>query len=250
MSGIAGISRGGQASLVKNMLEKMAYRGHGQPHIIERQNITLGVIRNSPETIKHPSMIPERAVWDGPRPPLPFEDQIRLARGAFSLASANHAGLLLARDALGIRPLYYSHTADGALCFASEVKAILDLTRKIHEFRPGYWLGADEIPHRFYDPAIAPPEDLPIASLAKRLNILLEQAVLRQIDGPVMGSWLSGGLDSSAIAALVRPHLDQLHTIAGGMDGAPDLEYARHVAEFLIADHHDVIVTRPGLLKV
>jgi asparagine synthase (glutamine-hydrolysing) len=56
-------------------------------------------------------------------------------------------------------------------------------------------------------------------------------------------------LDSSAMAALARPHLDTLHTFAGGLDGAPDLEYAHQVAEYLHTDHHEVIVSIPGLHK-
>lgn len=249
MSGIVGIAHQGETSLVKRMLEKIAYRGHGRPHIVERQGVTLGMISNSPASVKQPLSFPHQAVWDDPRPPLPFGDQLRLARGAFSLATARHNKLFLARDALGVRPLYYGRTSNGALCFASEVKALLEATRKIREFPPGYWVDSDDIPHRFYDLRIVPLDDQPIESLAPRLHLLLEQAVLRQVDSSVMGSWLSGGLDSSAIAALVRPHLDTLHTFAGGLEGAPDLEYARRVAEFLKAEHHEVIVALPGLLK-
>ena len=111
-------------------------------------------------------------------------------------------------------------------------------------------MDSEDIPHQYYDLNIVPADDQPVESSASHLHLLLEQAVLRRIDGPVMGCWLSGGLDSSAIAALARPHLDTLHTFAGGLYGAPDLEFASQVAEFLQTDHHDVIVTVPGLLKV
>jgi asparagine synthase (glutamine-hydrolysing) len=181
---------------------------------------------------------------------LPIAEQIRLARGAFSLASTNHrSGLFLARDALGVRPLYYGRASNGALCFASEVKALLEATTRVYEFPPGYWVDSEDHPHQFYTLNVLPPEDLPLESLATRLHLLLEQAVMRRIDGPVMGCWLSGGLDSSAMAALARPHLDTLHTFAGGLDGAPDLEYACQVAEYLHTDHHEVIVSVPGLRK-
>ncbi len=250
MSGIVGIAHPGEVSLVKRMLEKIVHRGHGEPQILERQGITLGMLTNSPLSVKLPPSFSALAVWDGPCPPLPFGDQLYLARGAFSLAAANDTGLFLARDALGIRPLYYGRTNGGALCFASEVKALLEATRKINEFPPGYWVDSEGLPHRFYDLQATRPEDRPVEVLASRLRLLLEQAVLRQIDSPVMGSWLSGGLDSSAIAALARPHLEQLHTFAGGLVGAPDLEYARRVADFLKADHHEVILTIPDLLKI
>jgi asparagine synthase (glutamine-hydrolysing) len=250
MSGIAGIAHRGEIPLVTKMLEKMAYRGHGLPYIVERENVTLGMVSNSPDSIMPPPSYLDRAAWDGPHPPLPIAGQVRLARGAFALASGNYNGLFLARDPLGVRPLYYGRTNDGALCFASEVKALLEATRSVHEFPPGYWVDSEEIPYQFYGLHVEPPDDLPADILASRLRLLLEQAVLRRIDSKVMGSWLSGGLDSSAMAALARPHLEKLHTFAGGLDGAPDLEYARRAANFLHSEHHEVIVSLSALLKV
>jgi asparagine synthetase B (glutamine-hydrolysing) len=79
---------------------------------------------------------------------------------------------------------------------------LLEATRKVYEFPPGYWVDSENIPHLFYSLNIIPPDDQPVESLASHLHLLLEQAVLRRIDGPVMGCWLSGGLDSSAMAAL------------------------------------------------
>jgi asparagine synthase (glutamine-hydrolysing) len=249
MSGIAGVAHQGESALVTRMLEKIKFRGRGQPRIVERPGATLGMVANTPDSVKPPSSYFHRAVWDGPRPPLPMEEQVRQARNAFSLASGNYNGIFLARDALGIRPLYYGRTANGTLCFASEVKALLVATDKVHEFQPGYWVDNENIPHQFFSLQVAPPVDLPMDALVQRLHLLLEQAVLRRIDGLVMGCWLSGGLDSSAVAALVRPHVDKLHTFAGGLDGAPDLQYAAEVAEFLHTDHHEVLVSLQGLLK-
>jgi asparagine synthase (glutamine-hydrolysing) len=84
--------------------------------------------------------------------------------------------------------------------------------------------------------------------VASNLRLLLEQSVTRRINDREMGCWLSGGLDSSAMAALVRPHVERLHTFGGGLDGAPDLEYARKVAEFLNTEHHEIILTLDDLL--
>jgi asparagine synthase (glutamine-hydrolysing) len=63
-----------------------------------------------------------------------------------------------------------------------------------------------------------------------------------------MGCWLSGGLDSSALTALARPHVPELHTFAAGLASAPDLRFARKIADHLDADHHEVIVTLEELL--
>lgn len=65
-----------------------------------------------------------------------------------------------------------------------------------------------------------------------------------------MGSWLSGGLDSSTLAALMRPHVRTLHTFAAGLEGAPDLEFAREVAAYIHSDHHEVILTLDSMLEV
>lgn len=250
MSAIAGISRQGQPDLVKKMLKKMDYRGRAHPIIIEHQDVTLGMVANHPESIRNPTSFPNQAVWDGPRPPLPIAEQVRQASSAFSLAAGTSDGIFLSRDALGIRPLYCGRTHEGAFCFASEVKALLEVTRTIQEFPPGSWLDSEHVLHSFYELKAVSPMDQPANVLASQLRLLLEQAALRRIDGPVMGSWLSGGLDSSAIAALVRPHVQTLHTFAGGMTGAPDLKYARQMAEFLHTEHHELIMTIQDFLKV
>ena len=172
MAGIAGIAikdksglvnrmldrtREGETALVTRMLKKIAHRGHGRPRILERKGVTLGVVTNSPASIKQPISFPNRAVWDGPRRPLPIAEQLRLAHGAFSLASVNYNGLFLARDPLGIRPLYYGRTNKGDLCFASEVKALLEATHKVYEFQPGYWVDSEDLPHQFYSLNLSPP---------------------------------------------------------------------------------------------
>jgi asparagine synthase (glutamine-hydrolysing) len=86
--------------------------------------------------------------------------------------------------------------------------------------------------------------------IASELRLRLEQAVCKRVDNEVMGCWLSGGLDSSAMAALARPHVQELHTFSAGLAGAPDLEFARQVAEFLNAEYHEVCVTLDEILAV
>jgi asparagine synthase (glutamine-hydrolysing) len=250
MSGIAGVARKGETALVTKMLEKIKHRGRSAPEIITGHMTTFGRVSNHPETIKMPPSFHGQAVWDGPRPPLPIESQFQLARGAFSLAAENEKGILLARDGLGIRPLYYGRTGEGTLCFASEVKGLMEATRKIHEFPPGYWVDSDGNLHKFYALSMSREDDTPVEVLAAKLRLMLEQAVIRRIDSTSMGCWLSGGVDSSAMAALVRPHVESLHTFAGGLEGASDLDYARQVAKFIQSEHHEVIVDLPGILKV
>jgi asparagine synthase (glutamine-hydrolysing) len=72
--------------------------------------------------------------------------------------------------------------------------------------------------------------------------------VERHLDNGEVGAWLSGGLDSSAMAALARPHVDRLHTFAVGVDGAPDLMFAAEVAAFIGSHHHEAVVTFAQML--
>ena len=85
---------------------------------------------------------------------------------------------------------------------------------------------------------------------ARELLNVLTLAVSRRITTDTMGSWLSGGLDSSAIAAVARPWLRRLHTFAGGLPGAPDLAAAREAARHIGSEHQEVVVQFSDLLRV
>jgi asparagine synthase (glutamine-hydrolysing) len=84
--------------------------------------------------------------------------------------------------------------------------------------------------------------------IAAELRRRLATAVQKRVGNGDLGSWLSGGLDSSALAALARPHVHQLHTFVAGLPGAPDLEHARQVAGFIGSQHHEVVVDFDKLL--
>ncbi len=250
MAGIVGITAMHKKSEVARMLGKIAYRGKKEQKIIEGASTTLGAVwGESEERITPPSMR-RGAVWDAEFPPLPDPGALPAHHEAFALACDLPQGFFLARDALGVRPLYYGKTGDGATCFASEVKALLEVTRDIHEFPNGCWMDKNTFPRPFYRIEVQPPLEEDYPTLAAALRLRLEQAVCRRIHAETLGCWLSGGLDSSVLAALVRPHVRQMHTFAGGLAGAPDLEYARRMADFLKAEHHEVIVTLNGLLNV
>jgi asparagine synthase (glutamine-hydrolysing) len=191
--------------------------------------------------------------------------------------------LLIARDHMGVKPLYYAATAAGLL-FGSEIKALLEdrsLPREIdpitlhntlaylwspaprtmlaavRKLEPGSaMLVADGriLRHwHFWDiPAAGVRSDAPAADVARELTGHLRTAVARQLvaDVPV-GAFLSGGLDSSAIVAMMRDTMPgeriQCFTISiageGDIEGNPnDLPYARQVAKHLDVDLHEVSV--------
>lgn len=231
------------------MLKRMTHRGKAGSKIIESHGATLGAVWPEVQVVPTSPTLRQRAVWDGCRPPLPEPTALGHEREPFALAATKRNGMFLARDPLGVRPLYYGRTDDGALCFASEVKGLLQVTQDVREFPPGSWYDAQNGDVKAFStvkqrPTLNQNPD----EIASGLRLRLEQAVCNQVDGDVMGCWLSGGLDSSSLAALARPHVRRLHTFAGGIPGAPDLAFAQQVADFLGAEHHQVIVTLDDLL--
>jgi asparagine synthase (glutamine-hydrolysing) len=164
--------------------------------------------------------------------------------GMFALALAGPHGLLLARDTLGIKPLYYGRKGD-TFYAASELKAFPAMD-ELRMLPAGHAMFAGGQPWRFARPFPPHPSLItpPLPEVLREIRMRLEQAVVKRLmsDVPV-GVYLSGGLDSSLIAAMMRPHTVQLHSFTAGMEGAPDLEAAREIARFLDTEHHELIYT-------
>ena len=187
-----------------------------------------------------------------------FEDQgpssVRLLDGMFAFAISNGESLFLARDPIGIKPLYYGirgeSTPDQVICFASELKALVDKADVVKEFPPGtcYISGTGFKP--YYVVPELKPRDLPAERLRESLRETLEEAVVKRLMSDVpLGAFLSGGLDSSIIAAIVRKHMGILHTFAVGIEGSRDLEAARIVARHIESIHHEYVYTAEEVLE-
>ncbi|MCL6588883.1 MAG: asparagine synthase B [Firmicutes bacterium] len=165
--------------------------------------------------------------------------------GMFALAIASPQGLVMARDPVGIKPLYYQEVYNN-LYFASEIKAFIKSQTPITEFPPGHIYTTDggyqayfEIP-RDYETNIKWEESLRV------LQHKLKQAVQKRLMSDVpLGSFLSGGLDSCLITALIKQDMDELHTFSVSMEQSNDRDYALLAAKYLGTIHHEYILS-PG----
>lgn len=249
MAGIAGIASEGKAAQIKQMLDRISHRGESGSKIIESHGSTLGAVWLEAEAEPAPSMLRQQAVWDGSRPPLPEQAALERERDPFALTAATSEGMLLARDPLGVCPLYYGRTHEGDICFASEVKALLELADHIREFPPGTWYDDQEGFQTYFEVQPEPDLSQDPERVASQLRLRLEQAIYRRADEDPIGCWVSGNLTSSALAALARPHVKELHTFAVGTPGTPDLDYASGVAALLNTQHHEITVTLDEVLE-
>jgi asparagine synthase (glutamine-hydrolysing) len=159
--------------------------------------------------------------------------------GVFTCAVLDGQDLLLARDSVGVRPLYLGKTASGDTCFASEMKGLVGVAEEIHELRPNTTFStkrgiAGVVSHL---PDVKIPDQAEQAAAALR-DCMLKSVERRLDDGAVGACLLSGGLDSSIIAAAVKHLGANMPTVTVGMEGAPDIENARIVAEHLGMEHH------------
>ncbi len=228
MSGIAGIARAGQTEQVSLMLDRLSHRGKHWCEIRDVEGTTLGGLGSKIQQADLKEL-PKGLVRD------------QASAGHFAQAEARNGGFELRRDRLGVRPLYYGWTSDGAFCFASEVKGLLPVTRDIHEMPPGYSFDGVEMKKQS-EVTLQPELNESAETIARELRKRLEASVQARIGDGDIGSWLSGGLDSSVMVALARPRVNKLHTFAAGMAGAPDLEFARIAANFLGTEHHERVI--------
>lgn len=234
MAGIAGIAHPGKQKEVEHMLDKLAHRGHSR-QIVESDTATLGLV--CPQHQSAALLELQRSSTAGDI----------AGEGHFALAQGGH--VLLKRDPLGIAPLYYGWTEDGLLCFASEIKGLLGVTRNLYELPPGHSFDGQYLEENFRlnkQPVLRHSPE----TIARELRRRLEHVVEKKASGEKVGAWLSGGLDSSALAALASRYVQPLHTFTAGLAGAPDVMFAEVVAGFIRSAHHVRTVQMEDMLAV
>lgn len=179
---------------------------------------------------------------------------------AFALYDVERDEYLIARDPIGVIPLYYGYDKEGRLYVASELKALEGQCDSYSVFPPGHVLTkCDAKPRRYYERdwfSYDNVKDNPAS--VDELREALEASVRRQMMSDVpYGVLLSGGLDSSIISAVAQKYAGnrvetggkeaawwpRLHSFAVGLRGAPDLLKARLVAERIGTVHHEINYT-------
>ncbi|MDE3072797.1 MAG: asparagine synthase B, partial [Pseudomonadota bacterium] len=179
---------------------------------------------------------------------------------AFALWDGAAKRYLIARDPIGVCPLYWGHDAQGRLCVASEMKALVGVCADVTPFPPGhvYDSASGELRRYYRKPWRDYGHTRGQAVGKAALHDAFEQAVHRQLMTDVpYGVLLSGGLDSSLVAAcaarFARERVEdddrseawwpRLHSFAIGLDGSPDLAAARVAADALGTVHHGFVYT-------
>ena len=176
---------------------------------------------------------------------------------AFALYDVEKDEYLIARDHMGIIPLYMGWDKNGTFYVASELKALEGICTKIELFPPGHYLSSKEgelktwYTRDWKDYNTVKDNETSIQEIRQALD----EAVKRQLMSDVpYGVLLSGGLDSSITSALAKKYADKrietgdrenawyprLHSFAVGLEGSPDLAAAKKVAKHLDTVHHEI----------
>ena len=170
---------------------------------------------------------------------------LNLLDGIFALAVSNGDDFLLARDSFGLKPLYYGEHPDGLL-FASELKALAPFCRQVHLFPPGNYYTPTEgfVPYFEFERDILQKEAWPAGpqEAAGLIRTLLKEAVarrLRVLSPRSPAVLLSGGLDSSCVAAVTAAQAGKIQTFSVGYRNSRDLRFAREVAAWLGTEHYE-----------
>ena len=198
---------------------------------------------------------------------------------AFAIWDQHKQELFIARDRLGVKPLYYVHRDDGSLFFGSEIKTVLEagavraeinypvfsdylanhapsgeetLFRGVKRLLPGHvltWRDGEVTIRRYWDvdfskDDVEPHDDK--TYIAQWSDLFRESVRLRLMADVPLGMFLSGGIDSSAIAAVMSGMVSEpikTFSVAFAEREANELEYARLVAEAFKTNHHEIVVS-------
>lgn len=253
MSGLVAIfGKKSEASDIEPLIERVKFRGISKNTQTKEDGYGLAVLNSSPDNDGSDLSAAldgymvfseeEGTVMQGGEGETRFCDLFdkdglscfESIEGEFAIAYFNdEGGHIIARDPFGVKPLYYAKK-EGTLYVAPEIKALLDLQVPIKEAPPGSYLDDQNGWVRYYKiPRIIENKELSLEEAEEKMRHLLYLAVEERILGVEnLGVYLSGGLDSSVVAALAAEiSADPISTYTVGVKGSQDIEYASIVAD-------------------
>ncbi|MCC9063908.1 asparagine synthase B [Flavobacterium piscisymbiosum] len=169
--------------------------------------------------------------------------------GDFAFVIIDGDNYIAARDAVGVKPLYYGLDERGRIYFSSEMKSIADQCKSFSTFPPGHYYTGKTGFVKYYNPEY---EDHSNANKSLDLDLVRESLIdatrKRLMSEVPVGVLLSGGLDSSLTSAIasriLKDNGQKLHSFSIGLDAnSPDNAVARKAAEFLGTEHHEIHFT-------
>lgn len=275
MCGIAGVYGETEAE-IEPLLDSMAHRGPDGRAVIHLHNGALGHVRLAIVDVdggQQPMSTPDGKLWlvcngeiynhaalRDQFPDFSFQtdsdseiilalyqrcgvDAVKHLDGMFAFVLWDGAGVYIARDPLGIKPLYYGF-AGGNLHFASEIKALQAYVDRVREFPHGHWYHSAQGFQSYYDVSeIIAGGQSSTSPTVLDIRETLREAVCKRLmaDVPV-GVFLSGGLDSSIVAAVVAEEMDEVHSFnVSFAEGGEDRHYAQLVSQHLGTTHHEYV---------
>ena len=183
-----------------------------------------------------------------------MEKAVSLLDGVFAMIHLNRESISLARDRIGVKPVFYGES-DTLFAVASEAKALDGLSLlNIQQLHPGMVLSYSLLTHTIQtkNQVLLLPETIQIGNVSyeearKTVRHLLEKAVQKRMcSDRDIGCLLSGGLDSSIIAALLAKEMrkkgKKLRTFSVGFPDSTDIVFARQVADHIQSDHHEFLI--------
>ena len=178
------------------------------------------------------------------------KDLVQHLEGMYSFVISDGEEWMAGRDLIGIKPLYYGTTGDD-IFFASELKALVNCAERIYEFPNGHYYHSQAglVPYYQLPETLAFEQD--VDTIVADIRQTLTKSVRKRLmsDVPV-GVFLSGGLDSSIIAALMKQQVSELHSFSVGLPQSPDLKAARLVADHLGTVHHEYVYSEAEMQAV
>lgn len=237
MAGIVGISNGNNELLISKMLNKIYHRGGHNKAIKSQGEVSLGTISGNNSQGQCLDLLKKDIA----------KDAFRINREAYAMV--RNSSLVLSRDTYGVAPLYFGKDSNGHLCFASEVKALLVDTNDVQVLEPRSSIRNGKIIKQYQWVSKCPEIEV-WPSLSSLLNFKVKKSVTNSLPKTETGAWLSGGLDSSIIVAILRKFVPNLRTFVVGLPGSDDLSKAKLVANYLRTNHTEVIITPEQLFQV